>query len=183
MQIEHVWSDIENTLYGYILQRVKDPNDAKDILQEVFLKMRRHLTQLRDDSKVDGWLFRIAGNAVKDHYRQLQRQQRVEGIEHEKAVTAEQERDQLTRRLASWLPEAIDLLPEKYRQAVYLTEIEGLSQKELAERLGLSYSGAKSRVQRGREKLKELILECCDVAADRYGNIIDYSPRSCDNDK
>lgn len=179
MQIEQVWTDIENALYSHILQQVKDPDDAKDILQEVFLKMRRHLNQLRDERKVESWLFRIAGNAVTDHYRRIQRQQRVEGVEQEKTFTVEQEREQFTRRLASWLPEAIDLLPEKYRQAVYLTEIEGLSQKELAERLGLSYSGAKSRVQRGREKLKDIILDCCDVAADRYGNILDYSPRRC----
>ena len=82
------------------------------------------------------------------------------------------------RRKARYQPIGFELLPEKYRQAVYLTDIVGLSQKELAKSLGISYSGAKSRVQRGREKLKEIILQCCEVQADGYGNILGYHPRN-----
>ncbi|HAH00091.1 MAG TPA: RNA polymerase subunit sigma-24, partial [Ktedonobacter sp.] len=55
----------------------------------------------------------------------------------------------------------VDSLPNDYREALYLTEYEGLTQRELADRLGLSFSGAKSRVQRAREKLKVMLLDCC----------------------
>lgn len=75
-------------------------------------------------------------------------------------------------------------LPEMDRQALVLTEYQGLTQKEMAERLGLSFSGAKSRVQRAREKLKQQLLECCHFELDRRGHIIDYQPRcqSCETE-
>ncbi len=150
-------------------------------MQEIFLKIRRALPQLRDIGKVESWMFRIAHNAVMDHYRERPSVAHLvsDRLPEASEEAAPSDREDLTHRLAQWLPHAIELLPDKYRQAVYLIEIEGLNQKELAERLGLSYSGAKSRVQRGREKLKQIILDCCDVMADRYGNILDYQRRDC----
>ena len=68
-------------------------------------------------------------------------------------------------------------LPDPYREAVRLTEIEGLTQAELARRLGISLSGAKSRVQRGRAQLKEQLIECCRFEFDRRGAVIDCEPR------
>ena len=74
----------------------------------------------------------------------------------------------------------INSLPEKYKQALILTEFQNLTQKELAERMGLSVSGAKSRVQRARIKLKELLLGCCSLEFDHYGNVIDYEHKCSD---
>jgi RNA polymerase sigma-70 factor (ECF subfamily) len=68
-------------------------------------------------------------------------------------------------------------LPEPYREAVQLTELEGLTQQELATRLGISLSGAKSRVQRGRAMLKDMLLECCRFEFDRRGGIVGCEPR------
>jgi RNA polymerase sigma-70 factor (ECF subfamily) len=72
------------------------------------------------------------------------------------------------------------MLPEPYSQALILTEYEGLSQKEMAERLGISFSGAKSRVQRARRKLRDLLLQCCHFELDRRA-FLDYYPycRGC----
>jgi RNA polymerase sigma-70 factor (ECF subfamily) len=64
-----------------------------------------------------------------------------------------------------------------YRQAVQLSEIEGLPQQEVADRLGLSLSGAKSRIQRGRLMLKDELERCCRFEFDRRGNVMDYEPR------
>jgi RNA polymerase sigma-70 factor (ECF subfamily) len=72
----------------------------------------------------------------------------------------------------------IHSLPEPYREAVVLTDLEGLTQKELAGRLSISLSGAKSRVQRGRQKLKEMLLDCCRFEFDRRGGVVDCEPRS-----
>lgn len=74
----------------------------------------------------------------------------------------------------------IDALPEPYREAIVLTELEGLTQKTLAQRLGISVSGAKSRVQRGREQLKQMLHECCSFEFDRRGKVIECEPRSRD---
>ncbi len=70
----------------------------------------------------------------------------------------------------------VQQLPPPYRQALLLTEVEGMTQKDLAARLGLSFSGARSRVQRARDKLRELLLDCCHFEFDRRGTIIDYYP-------
>lgn len=83
-----------------------------------------------------------------------------------------------SEEIASCLKPMINKMPERYKQAVTLTEIKGLTQKDMAEKLGLSISGAKSRVQRGRDKLKEMLLECCHFEFDRLGNILDYQQKS-----
>ena len=81
--------------------------------------------------------------------------------------------------LALSLKEIINELPEPYRQALLLTVYEGLSQRQLAESLGISLSGAKSRVQRAREKLRNMLLRCCHFEFDRRGHIVDYYQRCC----
>jgi len=73
----------------------------------------------------------------------------------------------------------INSLPEKYQEAIKFIEFENVSQKELASKLEISYSGAKSRVQRGRELLKSLLIQCCDVSTDKFGNVIDYRKKNC----
>lgn len=178
MEIVTVWKDLQQPLRSFIIQRTKDEAAADDILQEVFLKIQSNIGQLRDPQRINAWIFQIARHAIMDHYRATKPVYAREGAseDHPTENFPFEEAD-LTQQLAAWLPSAIDLLPEKYREAVRLTEIEGLSQKELAERLGISYSGAKSRVQRGREKLKEVILQCCEVQSDGYGNILGYHPR------
>jgi len=67
-------------------------------------------------------------------------------------------------------------LPEIYRFALVLSEIEGLPQRKVADHLGVSLSGTKSRVQRGKEKLRERLLECCNIETGQSG-IIGYEPR------
>jgi RNA polymerase sigma-70 factor (ECF subfamily) len=174
MNIEILWKELHTPLRGFILRRVKEENVTDDILQEVFIKMQLNIGKLRNPQKINAWIFQIARHAITDYYRQ-NKPVPVSG-DHPTETLAFEEQN-LNQQLATWLPSAIELLPEKYRQAIYLTEIEGLSQKELAERLNISYSGAKSRVQRGREKLKDVILQCCEVQADGYGNILGYRAR------
>ena len=70
----------------------------------------------------------------------------------------------------------VDRLPEPYRAAVALADVEGLGRQEIADRLGLSLSGAKSRVQRGRQQLRAMFLDCCNVERDGRGNVMEYHP-------
>ena len=71
-----------------------------------------------------------------------------------------------------YLRAVIEGLPPKYREALTLVDLGGKSQKEVAEALGVSYSGMKSRVQRAREMLKRAILDCCAYEFDKYGNVV-----------
>lgn len=89
-------------------------------------------------------------------------------------VIDEYDEQDLSKELSSCIRPMVEQLPDKYKEAIELTELNGISQKQLSEQLGLSLSGAKSRVQRGREKLKELLTACCRIEVDRYGNVVDY---------
>ena len=172
---EQNWTELDEVLRAFILSKVKDSNLADDLLQESLIKIHLNLHRLKSQEKLMNWAFQIARNVIIDHYKLIKR-----GIyEGEAALPDEEDCDEstFTQDLATWIPEAIKLLPEKYRQAIYLTEIVGMTQKEMAEKLGLSLSGAKSRVQRGREKLKDIVLQCCEVVTDKYGNVLDYHGR------
>lgn len=175
---EMLWRDMNTTLKRFIAKRVTDENVTEDILQDVFLKIHTRADTLRDADKLESWMFQIARNAIIDYYRSHKQ-------EHELPVSIaieDTEDDEISKRLAPCLREMIEDLPDKYREALLLTEYEGLSQAELAQRLGISFSGAKSRVQRAREQLKAMLLQCCHFELDRFGKILDYYPhRACCN--
>jgi len=171
---EGVWQEFSTKLKQFILKHVPEQQSAEDILQDVFVKIHTHIETLRDKRKLQSWIYQITRNAIYDYYRD---QRATTGVPEMPDLSEEPDDNDVERRLAASIKEMIDCLPAVYRQALILTEYEGLTQKELAGQLGLSFSGAKSRVQRAREKLKETLLECCHFEFDRRGRIIDYYPR------
>jgi RNA polymerase sigma-70 factor (ECF subfamily) len=168
---ERAWELFSDRLRGFFVRRVSDPQLAEDLMQEVFLRIHQKIGELDDRGLISSWVFRIAHNLVVDHYRSSKHN--VEnGGEH--AIAPTEDSDNLNRFVAGWLPEMIEALPDTYREAVKLYELEGSSQQEIADRLGLSLSGAKSRIQRGRSKLRSMLQECCSFERDRRGNIMSY---------
>ncbi len=169
-----IWRDFSDRLRGYIARKVDDPDDAQDILQDVFVKIHSRAGGLDDESKLAPWVYRIAQNTITDFYRA----RAARPAESKDAVdVAAVQHDDERIDLNDWMRGAIGELPEKYREAIQLTEIDGLTQVELAARMGISVSGAKSRVQRGRKLIKEMLLACCHLEMDRRGNIIDMQRR------
>ena len=169
--LEQIWNEFAEKLRLFIQKRVSNPAEAEDILQDVFLKIGTRLSQLEDTAKLQGWLYLIARNTVIDHYRKQR-----ETVELPETLAVEDEPAELEELKASFR-RMIHGLPGPYREAILLTEFDGLSQVELARRLGISVSGAKSRVQRGREQLKEMLLDCCHFEFDRRGRVFDCHPR------
>jgi RNA polymerase sigma-70 factor, ECF subfamily len=172
--LEQIWHEFAERLGQFIRARVSDPAAAEDILQDVFVKIQQRLGQLRDPTRLQSWIYLIARNAVIDHYRQHKEAVEMPETLVEEREPASAELDDLKASFRRM----IHSLPEPYREAVVLTELEGLTQKELAERLGISLSGAKSRVQRGRQQLKKMLLDCCRFEFDRRGGVVDCEPRS-----
>lgn len=175
-----VWEEFSNRLRQFILKRVQDEHDTDDILQDIFCKIHRNLNQLKDWDKLSAWVYQTARHAITDYYR---RRKIVVGIpEMNIGLDDDNLAENANNEIIPCLNPMIDNLPEKYRQAISLIYVEGLTQKEMADKLGLSVSGAKSRVQRAREKLKEMLLECCHFEFDRIGNILEYhhkEPKRC----
>ena len=174
--IEAVWLHMSADLRRFIRRRVADEHLAEDLLQEVFLRIHRNLAQLRGPERLAAWVYQIARNVVRDHYRNSAAA--PESLDETEVVERREELSELRSHAAAWLGELMEEIPEPYRQAVKLSEIEGLPQSEIAGRLGLSVSGAKSRVQRGRAMLKGVLDQCCTFEFDRRGNVTDCDPKS-----
>ncbi len=174
--VEGIYKALHADLRRFVLARVSDPAAADDILQEIYLRIHTHIDGVRDCARLQAWVYQIARNAVIDHYRS--RRPTGELPESLTLPQASCENDVECELMAS-LASMISDLPDKYCQALTLTLYEGLTQQELAERLGISLSGAKSRVQRAREKLKESLSNCCHFAFDRYGGVLGYQECCC----
>jgi RNA polymerase sigma-70 factor (ECF subfamily) len=173
---EQVWDAFHTPLQQFIRRRVSDEVTAEDVLQDVFLKIHQHIEALRDVKKLESWIYQITRNAIIDSYRNSRPTTTLEA-EEVLDMPEELPDDDVVSDLLPCVRAMVKNLPELDRQALVLTEYQGLTQKELAERLGLSFSGAKSRVQRAREKLKQQLLDCCHFELDHRGHIIDFQPR------
>lgn len=171
------FSFFQNELRAFIYKRVKNKALADDLAQDVYLKAQSRLHQLEDDGKMKGWIYQITRNLITDHFRRLSRAVPAAELE------VDSEAPNFNACVASSLKSLLPTLPAKYREALELTELQNVSQLELAERLGISYSGAKSRVQRARTMLKEKLHKVLTVQSDAYGNIIvcrgQYTPCCC----
>ena len=173
---EHVWETFHAPLQQFIRRRVSDDATAEDLLQDVFLSIHQHVDTLRDVKKLESWIYQVTRNAIIDYYRSSRATTTLEEPEALQLPVELPDDDVITELLPS-VRAMVMSLPAQDRQALILTEYQGLTQKELAERLGLSLSGAKSRVQRARAKLKQQLLACCHFELDRRGHVIDYQPR------
>ena len=188
---QEIWQQIHNGLRAFIAKRVAneadaDEADADDIVQDVWLKMQRGLDGLKDRSRLVSWIFQIARHAIIDHYRAPGRGREMpaglaEDLEAYQSSssrqTASEESGRLRAELAGCLRPMIDRLSGEYRQAVVLVDLEGLTHQAAATQLGLSLSGMKSRVQRGRRQLKEMLETCCTIELDRRRGVTDYDVR------
>ena len=176
LRLETIWDQYSAQLLAFIRSRVADECEAEDLLQEVFLRIHLNLCCLHDLSKLESWVYQITRNAIIDYYRS-----RRDTFELRETLPAESDFDEedVESELAPSLKELINELPAAYREALILTEYQGLSQKELAQRAGISLPGAKSRVQRARQMIRDMLLNCCHFELDRRGRIIDYHELCC----
>ena len=173
--IANVWETFGERLFRFIQQRVKNKADAEDILHDVFLKIHDKIHSLNDQTRLQSWLYQVTRNGIVDHFRKKQTSGEAEIPE---LVDIDENPDETHQLMAGCLHPFIDQLPDKYREALTLTELGGLSQKAMAEQLGISHSGAKSRVQRARKQLRKDLEDCCKFEVDQYGTISEFKRHS-----
>lgn len=175
-ELADVVSQFRSSLRGFIRKRVPNDAVADDLTQEVWVRIAKKLGELRDTGKLEAWIYQIARNVVTDFYR---RQRETTELPADlPAPPDETVVEELRQNLYDYVKGVVDSLPEPHREALVLTMYEGLSQQEVAERLGISPTAAKSRVQRARAEVRKAMERCCKWKFDRLGNIIDYESRT-----
>ncbi len=159
-------------LFGFIRKRVKNESDAEDLTQEVFLKLSK--SNITVIESVKSWVYAVAKNAIIDHFRK--RKLEIQALEENLAYESELDNGTITELSACILP-FIEELPEEYRQLLKLSEIDGVSQKEIAKNLQMNYITVRSKIQRGRQRLKQLFSECCEIEKGGRGSILCYEKK------
>jgi RNA polymerase sigma-70 factor (ECF subfamily) len=173
------YRELEARLRPFVARRVSGASEVDDVMQDVFLRMQRSLPGLRDEERFGPWVYKVARSAIAEHRRVRSRHPLAIGKPLEAADSGDEEDDgTVARELAAYLAPLVAMLPSPYREALTLTELEGTTQREAAEMMGISVSGMKSRVQRGREKLRQMIEHCCEIALDARGRVVACEPRN-----
>lgn len=190
MEIATLYTAFHKTMLNYIKSKVSSKEDAEDILHNVFVKVFNTAETLPQKKKIADWIFIITRNAIYDHYRK-QSVRKSEGMDEQFiANTPEEILPDTTHGLDQCIMRFIERLPEQDQHIMIAAELKGIRQKELAEQYSMPYSSLRSRVQRGREKLKQMLTDCCRIELDRRGNIVGATPnhpcaenicKSCEN--
>ena len=173
---ESLWREFQQRLHLYVRARVANDQVANDILQRAFLRMHKSIDAGTAPEQPQAWVFSITRNAIADHYREESAEQRrrtnaanlppedrAEHIATDTGVAAE---------LARCMEPMLLGLEQPYREALRMTSLEGMTQGAAAKKAGISLSGMKSRVQRGRAKLRDLFETCCTIEVDARGKPI-----------
>lgn len=175
------WSEIQQRLRPYVTRRVASAADVDDVLQEIFVRMQRGLAGLRDGERFGGWVYRVAQSAIADAGRARARNPVTVVEEVPETASAEHaDQDELQAALGACVALFVARLASPYREAVTLTELEGLTQKDAAQMLGVSLAAVKSQVLRGRAKIRDMFEECCRISVDCRGRVTECVPRALD---
>jgi RNA polymerase sigma-70 factor, ECF subfamily len=175
--LEQTWTAVEDTVRGFLHRRLHgDAATADDLTQEVFLRLRRSVDDLRSAEALGPWVMRIARSVLIDHLRRQRPTLMVEKTAVIQAVDEGEDPADLAR-LSGWLHGQLDHLPAREAAAIRLTDLEGLTMVQAAERLGIGLPALKARVRRGRARLRVALDVCCAVILDGRGRPTDCEPR------
>jgi RNA polymerase sigma-70 factor, ECF subfamily len=177
-----VWTEFHTALERFVAQRINNASDVEDVMQSLFLRLHRGLAGGTVPTQLRAWVYESARHAIVDFYRAQGRRREaplgtmedLEGLgsdAHEAASSLEEP------SLAPCVPHFLRQLPPTFREALETTAIQGVGQREAATRAGISEPGMKARVQRGRKRLKQALLNCCEVTLDGRGGVTDYQLR------
>jgi len=166
--------DLYKPLFLFIKKRVNSFEDAEDLTQEVFLKLSK--SNIDAVKNIKSWVYTIAKNTITDYYRSNKR--RTEEVSESLFFEGEEKENAVEELSNCCITPFIKQLPKEYHTIIQLSEIEGVSQKEIAAKLDMNYVTVRSKVQRGRKKLKDLFTECCTIIQGGKGSILEFENKN-----
>lgn len=167
-QIEQLYEP----LFLYVKKRINSHEDAEDLTQEVFYKLSK--AENSTVASIKSWVYTIAKNTITDYYRK----KRIPITEfNEMPYYHEYDEESAATELSKCVTRFLNELPEEYRSIMILSELEEIPQKEIAAQLNMNYVTVRSKIQRGRKKLKALFAKCCDITQGGKGSILEFGPK------
>jgi RNA polymerase sigma-70 factor (ECF subfamily) len=178
----HAHRELEERLRPFVARRVS-ASDVDDVMQDIFLRMQKSVNALRDEQRFGPWIYQVARSAIAEQKRSRARYPIASCEPPDAPVDPPDVEDEgaAERALAATVAPFVSMLPSPYREALTLTELEGLTQREAAAMLGVSLPCMKSRVQRGREELRTVLELCCEIGVDARGRVIACEPRQTED--
>jgi len=175
MNLDKTLKEYSSQLKNFLSSRMKNKSDVDDVLQEILIKTFRHFKSIKESDKFKSWLYKTARTTLVDYYRRSGKysSEEIHDIEDE-----QEESEDVKTKLSKCLKPFLDNLPEKYREPLLAVELQNISQKDLAKKMGISYSGMKSKVQRGRQMLHQQYKDCCDFKVDVRGGILSFKSKA-----
>lgn len=171
--LKYAWIEHAAELRGWAARRLDSPAAAEDFLQDLFLKALRQGERFCAVENTRAWLFEVARNALADRLRVKR-----ETVELPDDLATPHQDIDMVDQLTGCLPHVLSELAEDDRDAINLCDLQGMAQADFAKLKGLSLSGAKSRLQRARERLRAQMTLACQVTLDHSGGVEDFVPRS-----
>jgi RNA polymerase sigma-70 factor (ECF subfamily) len=166
MTTQHVWKQYSEDLKRFIFSKVKEEAVTDDILQDSFIKIHTKLHTLKDLTKLKSWIFSIARNSILDYFKSSTKTFEFANFESETFIEENEhtEKDCLLGILQN--------LPKKYRDPLFLSDIKGLKQQEVATKLKQTVSTTKSQIQRARKLVAQGFIDCCDYVLNEDGKLV-----------
>jgi|TARA_B110000967_G_C18886135_1_gene564085 RNA polymerase sigma-70 factor (ECF subfamily) len=166
MTTHQVWQKYSEDLRRFIISKVKNDFTADDILQDTFIKIHTKLHTLKDITKLKPWIFTIARNSILDYFKSTNKTVEIANFESEIEIetTIHTEKDCLRGILQN--------LPKKYRDPLFLSDIKGMKQVDVAKQLNQNLPTTKSQIQRARKLIAEGFMDCCGFVLNENGNLV-----------
>lgn len=161
-------------LRSFVRAQVRSAADADDLAHDTLVKAFQSRDSLRNEERLQAWLFRIARRTIIDFYR---RQRPSEKLADAATDSSEVKLDAVSAAVGRAALCYLNTLPEAYRVAVKMAEWDGLPHAAVAARLGITLAAAKSRVLRGKQRIRFLMEQCCVMVYDARGKVVDYERR------
>jgi len=162
-----LWETYHSDIMRFIFSKVKNEQVTNDLVQETFIKAHSKLDGLNDESKVKSWLFTIARNTTMDYFKKNAKTVSLKGYDIIDEFGEEEKHS-----AKDCLPGIIKHLPKKYRDPLFLSDIKGMKQAEVAKQLSLPLATVKSQIQRARKLITQGYMDCCDYSLNDKGFLV-----------
>jgi len=166
MTTNQVWTTYSEDLKYFIISKVKDITIADDILQDTFIKIHTKLSTLKDQTKLKPWCFTIARNSILDYWKTTNQTFEIANLEADTEIVEVEHTEK------DCLRGIIKNLPKKYRDPLFLSDIKGLKQQEVADQLHQTLPTTKSQIQRARKLIAKGFMDCCGFVVNKKGNLV-----------